>query len=83
MLRQRVHERPCPHRAHDREIGQLLPIFGSRPVGQANPEIVTGLKLEGVALFTFLKSKVSMWLRAPPSRMKTTFLALFCVTTPG
>src|SRR5690242_11516108 len=57
------------------------PILGISPVGQFNPLIIVGLKSVGVTPFNTLRSKVSVWLGAPASRMKMTFLALFCVTT--
>ena len=47
------------------------------------PLTVAGWKFAGVTPFTILRSKVSVWLMAPVSRMKMTFLALFCVVTPA
>src|SRR5712692_3420929 len=45
------------------------------------PLMVAGAKSDGVTPGTILKSNVSIWLGAPASRMKMTFLALFCVVT--
>ena len=56
--------------------------LGIRPVGNSVPLMVSGLKLAGVTPETILRSNVSVWLGAPASRMKMTFLAVFLVVTP-
>ena len=62
------------------KLGSSPAIFGSSPVGQTTPLMVSGWSEAGV-LGDILKSNVSVWLGAPVSRMKMTFLALFCVVT--
>src|SRR3954451_20488627 len=61
-------------------LGSCAAILGKIPVGQVTPLIVSGWSEAGVS-GDILKSKVSVWLGAPVSRMKITFLALFCVVT--
>ena len=51
-------------------------------MGQFNPLTMVGLKFEGVTPLTTFRSKVSVWLGAPASRMKMQFLAVFCIVTP-
>src|ERR1043166_2615670 len=58
-------------------------ILGISPVGQLIPFTVVGLKEAGVTPEMTLRSKVSMWLGAPASRIKIVFLALFWVATPA
>ena len=47
------------------------------------PLIVAGLNVVGVTPLTTFKSKVSVWLGAPASRMKITFFAVFLVVAPA
>src|SRR5260370_10587137 len=61
-------------------LGNWVAILGSRPVGQATPLMVAGFTKAGV-LGDILKSRRSVWLGAPRSWMKMTFLALFCIVT--
>src|SRR5207244_7515978 len=71
------------HARTDRTIatlGSCDAILGRIPVGQVRPLTVSGLSDAGVS-GDILKSNVSVWLGAPVSRMKITFLALFCVVT--
>jgi len=56
-----------------------LPSLGSKPVGHITPLAVAGANVAGVTFGTTFKSKVSVWLGAPASRMKITFLAVFWV----
>ena len=53
------------------------------PVGHRTPLTVSGWKVSGVTPGAILRSKVSVWLGAPASRMKMTFLAVLRVVTPA
>src|SRR5439155_20725031 len=61
-------------------LGSWPAIFSSNPTGHETPLIVSGFSEAGVS-GDCLKSNVSLWLGAPVSRMKMTFLALFSVVT--
>src|ERR1035438_3848326 len=59
----------------------IVASFGMRPLGNRTPLVVVGLNVAGVVPFRTLRSKMSVWLGAPASRMKMTFFALFCIFT--
>src|SRR5262249_44059119 len=61
-------------------LGIWLAILGRIPVGHTMSLIVVGFRDAGVS-GEALKSNVSVWLGAPVSNTKMTFLALFCVVT--
>src|SRR5579872_1731084 len=63
-------------------LSVMLPSLGRRPLGHKIPFTVSGLKEAGVTPCTFLRSNVSVWLGAPASRIKITFLAVFFVCPP-
>ena len=66
-------------RANSPAAGELRQQAG----GEIMPLMLVGLNVVGVTPLITLRSNVSVWLGAPASRMKITFLAVFFGVAPA